>query len=402
LERRVREAKIMLTVGLSVLALSGAVAPEPVRAQTHPDAGAPAEASRAADRAARAAAKAMKRGRTASAVMLAEQAVTLAPRDAAYRAALGNHYLRAGRFASARAMLAEALSLRPADGVTARNLALMQAAGGDDAAARATLEAHAGEIPASDLGLALALAGAPEAGAHMLIDAARRPGATPVVRQNLALALALAGDWQMARTVAAADLSPAALDGRMQNWAAMATERDPAARIARLLDVTLAVDPGRPVAIALLVPPPAVAAVPVPAEVAQVAPAAALVRFGPRREVVQPLSSLSGGGLASTGQAPRGGRWAVQIGAFDRPEVAREGWRRAQQRFPGFAGARPVTSVRRSLHRVAVAGYDLATATETCRRYRDKGGECFVRTFSGDRLAAWLERGAGGITVAAR
>ncbi len=67
--------------------------------------------------------KALAKRRAADAVTFAEQAVALAPRDAAYRALLGRAYLAAGRFASATQAFTDVLMLNPADAKAALNLA---------------------------------------------------------------------------------------------------------------------------------------------------------------------------------------------------------------------------------------------------------------------------------------
>jgi Flp pilus assembly protein TadD len=75
----------------------------------------------------------------------------------------------------------------------------------------AQLEQLDGNAPAGDLGLAFALAGEHVRAVSLLESAASAAGATGRVRQNLALAYALSGDWQKARTVAAQDVSSADL-----------------------------------------------------------------------------------------------------------------------------------------------------------------------------------------------
>src|SRR5690606_18986676 len=126
---------------------------------------------------AEAARKALKGGEGQRAVTHAEAAVAFDPRNGEYRELLGETYLFAGRFVSAAQALNEALSLDPANGRTALNLALAQIATGEWATARQTLDTHAGTIPASDRGLAIALTGDPAAAVAVLMDAARQPGA---------------------------------------------------------------------------------------------------------------------------------------------------------------------------------------------------------------------------------
>jgi hypothetical protein len=99
----------------------------------------------------------------------------------------------------------------------------------------------------------------------MLEPAARAPGANGRIRQNLALAYALAGDWQKARRVAEQDLSPAEVAGRLEQWAAFANPTAAHSQVATLLGVTPIADSGRPVRLALASELPVYAAAEVPA-----------------------------------------------------------------------------------------------------------------------------------------
>lgn len=254
------------------------------------------------------------------AVALAERLVAADPHQAAYRALLGQGYLQAGRFASARQAFTDALQLDPQDGRSALNLALAMIAGGNGQGARVLLQRHAGVIPAADLGLAMALSGDPADGVRILTAAAREQGASVKTRQNLALSLALAGQWDMARMAASADMAPADVEARMQEWASFVATTSPADQVASLLGVRPASDRGQPLTLALnaapspavvqdmvqALPQPAapVAAEPAPAQVAEASvaspapnsapatddPAAAGILFAARQEVAQPLS----------------------------------------------------------------------------------------------------------------
>ncbi|SEM41630.1 Tetratricopeptide repeat-containing protein [Sphingomonas gellani] len=382
------------------------------------------DARAAADNATRAT-RALARHDGAAAVPLAESAVALVPRNAGYRLLLGQSYLEAGRFVSARTALTDALALDPANGRVALNLALAQIATGDWAAARATLTANQATVPASDRGLALALAGDPAGGVTILTDVVRSPQTSPKARQNLALALALAGQWAAARVVASADMAPAEVDQRIEQWAAFAQPSNASDQVASLLGVHAIGDAGQPVALALnAVVSPAVAvaaadtavtAIP-PQPVATVTPAAAArpvevagVAFGPRREVVQSLApalirSDAGPTKVALAAAPvrgaerrpaatTGGAWVVQIGAFGSADVARDAWARATRRLPVLAQHGPSAMTFRArgdqFYRLSVGGFDRADADELCRRYRASGGVCFVRGNAGDRVAQW-------------
>ena len=377
--------------------------------------------------------KALGKRDAGRAVALAEQAVQLSPHDAGYRALLGQGYLQAGRFASARATLEEAVQLDPQSARAALSLVLAQVATGDWAIARRTLDAHAGVIPETDRGLALALAGDPAAAVGLLTQVARRPGATAKTRQNLALSLALAGQWGMAKVVAEADLSPGDVDARMAQWAAFAQPRAASDQVASLLGVTAVADAGRPVALALnapvapvsasiatapepvtaaVTPPPVVATIAAPARITFAAPsevvqALPVPTIRPERRAAKvalaakPRTTAAAKPVAST---PAAGDFYVQLGAFDSPEVARDAWGRATRRFAAFGGRTPTganySDGTRSFYRLSVGGYTRADAAATCRRYKAAGGVCFVRAGAGDRTAQWLRR--GGVQLASR
>ncbi|URW76250.1 SPOR domain-containing protein [Sphingomonas donggukensis] len=354
---------------------------------------------------AQAAQKALGKHKAAKAVAAAENAVAYSPRTASYRTLLGQAYLAAGRFPSAVGALNDALSLDPSDGVAALHLALAQIGTGDWAGARETLTTHQSTIPASDRGLAYALAGDPATAVGILTDAARAPGADAKTRQNLALALGLSGRWQEAKTVAAFDVAPADLDKRILQWLAFARPTSASDQVASLLGVTPVMDGGQPerlalrsssptqVAVAQTVAPidtfmpgtapgsaPAatpVAAAPAPAvqQTAEVtftgavpaAPtAAALVAFAPRAEVVQAvpvaaprLAAAAAPSLiraaakpfklavpvrtapAVTPKPAAKGDWVVQLGAFENAAVAQDSWARMTRRHRVLSGYTP-------------------------------------------------------------
>lgn len=207
-----------------------------------------------------AAQRALRQRRWPVAIARAEQAVALDGADGERRALLATAYLRAGRFRSAAQAFADTLALRQADGRTALNLALAQIATGQDAAARATLVRYEALIPAADRGLALALGGAPAQGVEVLMAAMRVPGADARTRQNLALALALAGEWPDAFFLVGLDLPPSAARQRILDWMRFARPRGAADQVAALLKIAPAIDPGQPVALALHQAPAPVAA----------------------------------------------------------------------------------------------------------------------------------------------
>ncbi|WP_428968527.1 SPOR domain-containing protein [Sphingomonas sp. Xoc002] len=381
-----------------------------------------------------------------AAVALAERLVAAEPKVAGYRSLLGQSYLQAGRFASARQAFTDALQIDPADGRAALNLALAMIAGGNGAGAKALLDQHAAAIPTADLGLALALAGAPGEGVRLLTAATREPGASVKARQNLALALALSGQWDMARMAASADMAPADVEVRMREWADFANA-SPADMVSSLLGVKPTVDTGQPIMLALNAAPSAavmqdmVQALPQPVVAepapAAVEPAAARTAFAAQQEIVQPLpmapkrtartapSSLL---LARRGDEPqasiqriaagpvtapallrraeerrvvtrRRGDWNVQIGAFGKADGAQKAWDRLTRRFDGLSGYAPQSGTVRlsgeQLYRLSVGGLSRADADSLCHRYRAAGGACFVRRQADDHMAQWARPGIG-------
>lgn len=378
--------------------------------------------------------KALAKRRAADAVTFAEQAVALAPRDAAYRALLGRAYLAAGRFASATQAFTDVLTLNPADAKAALNLALAQTATGEWVAARETLTAHAARISPADRGLALALAGDPAGGIALLSEAARDPAATATVRQNLALALALDGRWVDARTVASVDMAPAQVDQRLMEWAAFARPEHAAQQVAALLGVMPSPDRGQPMQLALAEPAaavpvalaqadpvpevpaavvavepvgdtPIVPAVAAPLQVAAVARPA--ITFAPRREIVQALpgsyrrqeqpvrmaARSTSRPVRASAPATATGNYYVQLGAFDNAGVARNAWKRMSRNVPRLAALAPQgmqASVRgASFYRLSVGGLARNDATSLCGSIRVMGDRCFVRTHAGEQLASW-------------
>lgn len=186
------------------------------------------------------------------AVNLAERAVARTPNDAGFRALLGNAYFSSGRFASAEAAYKDSLAIYSNQPATVLKLALVEIAQGKSAEAVAFLEAARGVLDPADYGLALALAGRAPDAVQVLHASARQPGADARVRQNLALAYALSGDWSQARTVAAQDLAANQVDARIKQWMLFAKPARASDQVASLTGVTpVAADPGQPVRLAL-------------------------------------------------------------------------------------------------------------------------------------------------------
>ncbi len=190
-------------------------------------------------------------GRLAEALTLAERSVELAPRDVGYRMLLADLYLKNGRFQSAETTYADVLELDPGNARAGLTRALAMIGQGKTGEATLELDRISTTGSPSDVGLAFALAGQPQRAIEMLEPAARAPGANARVRQNLALAYALSGKWEQARTVASQDLSPAELGSRLEQWAAMANPASSHSQVAAVLGVSPVEDAGRPVRLAL-------------------------------------------------------------------------------------------------------------------------------------------------------
>ena len=185
------------------------------------------------------------------AVAKAEEAVGRTPFDAGARVQLADTYLRAGRFESAAATYNDAIALGDTSARTALSLALANIGIGRNREAVAILDQSRNSLPASDLGLALALAGETGRGVAILGEALRDGDNSPKLRQNLAYAYALDGRWREARLMAAQDVPADQLDARISNWARQGKPEDYQQRVAGLLGAPVRVDSGQPMELAL-------------------------------------------------------------------------------------------------------------------------------------------------------
>lgn len=234
-----------------------------------------ADARPGADRTVEQAQAALAKGQVDKAIKLVETAAAANPREPKYRALLGQAYLKAGRFHSAVSAFNDAMKLGDNGARTALGLSLATVAAGQPRDAVSILDDWRDSIPASDLGLALALAGETSRGVAILADALRSGDNSPKLRQNLAYAYALDGRWREARLMMSQDVPADQLDGRISDWAMKAKPEDFRERVATLLGAPLdEVDPGLPARLALVDSPDTeqvaaeAAAVHEPAEVA--------------------------------------------------------------------------------------------------------------------------------------
>lgn len=195
--------------------------------------------------------KTLAKGQVEKAVNMAEALVAANPREARYRALLGQAYLKAGRFESAAQSFDDAMKLGDNSARTALSLALAKVGSGKDREAVAILDDWRDAIPAADLGLAYALAGETNRGVAILSEALRGGENTPKIRQNLAYAFALDGRWREARLMAAQDVPADQIDGRISSWAQKAKPEDSRLRVAGLVGAPARADSGMPAALAL-------------------------------------------------------------------------------------------------------------------------------------------------------
>ncbi|MDG2004310.1 MAG: SPOR domain-containing protein [Novosphingobium sp.] len=179
-----------------------------------------------------------------------EKRVAEAPRDASLRAELASAYLGAGRFNSAVTTFEDAIALGDSSARTALSLSLAFVGSGRNADALQLLEKSRDAIPASDFGLAIALAGDTSRGVTILSDQLRGGNVDAKLRQNLAYAYALDGRWREARVMAAQDLPADQLDARISEWAMQGRPEDYQKRVAGLLSAPVRSDPGQPQALA--------------------------------------------------------------------------------------------------------------------------------------------------------
>jgi Flp pilus assembly protein TadD len=368
---------------------------------------------------------AMAKGDTKLAIANAEKAVLADPRNPAYRVLLGNAYLKSGRFESARQAYDEAMELGEDNSRTALSLALADVALGRYPEAIDTLNSYRDSLGAADYGLAVALAGQPQQGVAVLSDAIRGGENTVKVRQNLALAYALSGQWREARAMAGQDLPAAELGARMEIWAMMGQRELTRERVAQLLSVPLRGDSGQPQALALSNFPSTMQLSADAATRAEPLAKAAVEELAPLDEPVSVAPSLADASsqpmqgqlamidlpastpsaspapayptkvklptarplaavakpvvTASVGTSTHG----VQLGAFSSAEGARRAWRHFAARNPALASYRNVTTKvtvnGKTLWRVRAAGFSgLAAATSLCGSVKARGGPCLV------------------------
>lgn len=366
---------------------------------------------------------ALAAGKHQQAIAHAEAAVLAEPRNAEYRAMLGAAYLDAGRFTSAATSFDDAMKLGDNSPRTALSLALALTGEGKTTDAAALLNDWEDEIATADVGLALALAGQPERGIHLMSYAIRAGDNTPKMRQNLAYAYALAGQWRQARLMAEQDVPADQVSDRIAEWAETAAPELSQARLARLLDVPAgARDAGQPIQLALANTPSleqlaseASASASPEAELPPVAAAAPAGELPPLASVdpsseapaPQPASTFQSAFAAPAAVAPAAvtqdsarfvqpalqraapavaqraeGTHLVQLGSFASEQGARRAWGIYAKRYPELSGRQMVISEAvvkgKRYWRVSAAGFGRSTANAMCGQVRSGGEGCFA------------------------
>lgn len=377
----------------------------------------------------------LAKGQTNGAIDASEAAVLASPRDAQYRAGLGNAYLQAGRFEAAATSYEDARALGDDTARTALSLALAKIGGGKGEEALKVLAANRDSIPAGDLGLAVSLAGDARGGIQILTDALRTGRSTAKLRQNLAYSYALAGQWREARVMAAEDVPADQVGKRMAQWAQTARPDLVRHRVAALLDTPVVADPGQPQQLALnnyadavqfarednadtpvavaAADPVGVEAGPAPrTEAPRSAPViAAASRAAPRsryisnpvvqsvapRSIAAPRTDVARASASPATRAVANGSHVIQLGSFTSRARAERAWNIYLARNPELeAFERVITpaKVRGKLYyRVQAAGFDRSGARSMCGTVKRNGEGC---------LAYADPRGGGGGPVRAR
>jgi Flp pilus assembly protein TadD len=374
-----------------------------------------------------------------TAIDFAERAVAKTPTDAGFRALLGNAYFAGGRFHSAESAYKDSLSIDGSQPQVILKLALVQIAQGKNVEAVASLNAGRSILDASDFGLALALAGHPDRAVAVLESAARQQGADATVRQNLALAYALAGDWSNARLIAAQDVPAGQLDDRIQQWMQFAKPAHSFDQVASLVGVKpAAADAGQPVQLALnkdeapraaaaaVAPPqktpkpnivveaslpapapaprPAVAPAPPPprATIATLAQSAvteakaviaSFTHTAPIAAKPAAIRRAPAHAAAARGNSPA----VVQLGAYGSPERVLTAWNKQAHKYGALKAYMPMSarfaSPKGTFYRLSVQGFtSLGQANALCSELRHQGGTCFVRNVAGDTPVQYAAR----------
>ncbi len=378
--------------------------------------------------------KLLAKGKADQALQFAEAAVEADMTNVDYRSLLARTYLAQGRFVAAERTFEDVMELGQADPRTVIGVVLSRIAQGKVDSAISLVDANRAILPASDYGLALALAGDNKRAVDVLVEAIRADNATARTRQNLAMAYALDGRWRDARIMAMQDLAQNNADMRLAEWVQLARPGSYQTRVASLLKVSPREDAGQPVRLALgnatAVPamaevvasePVAIASaeVPVTSELPAVGPApvalgfeesdvrvAAAAPIASAPAVEAPLIKAPEGPAKSASAAPAAkpvklalaetaapvskpaGKFLVQLGAFSSASNAQKAWNhysRKHKVLNGFTSASSTVNVKgKTLTRLAASGFgNYQSAAAACSAIKASGGDCIVKSVDG-------------------
>jgi Flp pilus assembly protein TadD len=380
--------------------------------------------------------KMLAKGKVEKALEFAEAAVEADMLNLEYRSLLSRIYMKQGRFVAAERTLMDVIELGQTDARTVISLALARTAQGKVESAVSLVDANRAILPASDYGLALALAGDNQRAIDVLVEAIRSDNANARTRQNLALAYALVGRWREAQVMASQDMAQTVVTQRLVQWATFARPGAYEVRVAGLLGVEAQQDSGQPVRLALNAVPMAdevqMAAVEA-APVVSAAPTAELAAIGPAPVNFAPAEKSVTVAAAAPPPAPvftaplieapatpvktaaktaakialndvipapavksAAGSHLVQLGAFTSATNAQKAWSQFKAKHGVLQNFEPVTTTvtvnGKKFIRVAAMGFgSRASADSACSAIRGKGGVCIVRSVSSNapaRMAA--------------
>ncbi len=108
-------------------------------------------------------------------------------------------------------------------------------------------------------------------------------------------------------------------------------------------------------------------------------------------------AAAAGKSLPKAPRAVEGGKFVVQLGAFENAAVSHDAWKRIAPRF-GLNGFDPGNATAKvgnaSFVRLTVGGFATREdANLICTKVRASGGSCFVRGLINDAPAQWVQRG---------
>jgi D-alanyl-D-alanine carboxypeptidase len=386
------------------------------------------------------------KGKVDKSLAYAEAAVEGDMQNVEYRSLLARIYMKQGRFLAAERTLMDVMELGQNDPRTVVSLALARIGQNKTDSAIALVDANRAILPASDYGLALAVAGDSKRAVDVLVDAIRSDNATARTRQNLALAYALSNRWREAQIMASQDMTHTMVDKRIVEWAQYARPGAYQIRVAGLLGVQPREDTGQPVRLALngagsTDNQMAAVVAPVETRVAMSDPIGELSAIGPapvdvavvadeqvaapafeaplikapsapvKAASVTPAVSAPVKAAATTAVAEKkptklaladtakarparnvAGTHLVQLGAFSSNASAQQAWGAFVKKhsvLKDFSSASSSVTVNgKSLVRLAATGFGNKQAADAaCGAIKARGGDCMVRSIGGETSA---------------